>query len=162
MQSARRRQIELKEAYKPRPVRFLGLLEIGSWRIKLYGLTAEHIRLLPELVLAAKRIIAGALPASPDANGSYGVGFAAVHAGVDSNLVFVDWWANDNELHHHVFTSSLEKPLDIHPAPAGLTACVFDLQVIWFERNAWVEKVLANPNSPDIDAYLNKVLSDDA
>lgn len=160
MQSASGSQIALKNAFRPRPVRFLELFAYGPWRIKLYGLTAEHTRLLPELVDTAKDLIRKSLPRSPESQQAYGVGFAGVHCGTDSNFIFVDWWANDNELHHHVFTSSLENPLDIHPAPAGLTACVFDLQVMWFERNAWVEKVLANPRGPDLDAYLKKVLDD--
>ena len=162
MRSALRRQIELKNGFKPRPARFLELVECGPWRIKLYGLTAEHIRLLPELVVAAKKLFPTILPRDPAAADAYGVGFAGVHCGVDSNLVFVDWWANENELHHTVFTSSLDGPLDLIPATDGLSACVFDLQVIWFERNAWIEKVLGNPKGPDIDAYLQKRLSDDA
>jgi hypothetical protein len=162
LQSVLRRKLELKNGFRPRPVQFLELLQFGPWRIKLYGLTAEHTRLLPELVSAAKKTIGDKLPSGADANDTYGVGFAGIHAGVDSNLVFVDWWANENELHHLVFTSSLQKPPDLHPAPESLTACVFDLQVMWFERNVWVEKVLANAAGPDLDAYLEKRLSDDA
>lgn len=162
MQSVPRRQLKLKNSYRPRPVRFLELLELGPWRIKLYGLNAEHKRLLPELVKAAKELARKVLPSGGEANDAYGVGFAGVHCGIDSNFIFFDWWANENELHHHVFTSSMERPLDIRPAPDGVTACVYDLQVMWFERNAWVEKVLSNPEGPDVEAYLKKILSDDA
>lgn len=162
MQSAFRRQVKLKNGFRPRPVRFLELFECGPWRIKLYGLTAEHTRLLPELVAAAKELIGTLLPGDLTSAGAYGVGFAGIHCGADSNFVFVDWWANENELHHRVFTSSLDQPLELSPGKDGLSACVFDLQVIWFERNAWVDKVLANPNNPDLEAYLQKRLSDDA
>lgn len=162
MRSASRRQIKLKSGFRPRPVRFLELFECGPWRIKLYGLTAEHTRLLPEVVAAAKKLFRSTLPKDPVAAKSYGVGFAGVHCGSDSNFVFVDWWANENELHHCVFTSTLKRPVDFTPGEDGLSACVFDLQLIWFERNAWVEKVLANPTGPDLEAYLQKQLSDDA
>ena len=155
-------RLRLKTGYKPRPVGFLELVQLGPWRIKLYGLTAEHTRLLPELVSAAKDLARKVLPSDVEGSTAYGVGFAGVHCGADSNLIFIDWWANEDELHHHVFVSSLEQPLEIQPAPQGLTACVFDLQVIWFERSAWVEKVLSNPSGPDLEAYLRKVLSDQA
>jgi hypothetical protein len=162
LQSASRRKVDLKNGFRPRPVRFLEVFECGPWRIKLYGLTAEHTRLLPELITAAKEVFRTALPATLEACDGYGVGFAGVHCGADSNFVFLDWWANENELHHLVFTSSLDRPLDLRPGQDGLSACVFDLQVIWFERNTWIEKVLANPTGPDLDAYLQKRLSDDA
>lgn len=162
MQTLPRRKLKLKNEYRPRPVHFLELFECGPWRVKLYGLAAEHKRLLPELVKAAKELARTVLPSGAEASDAYGVGFAGVHCGLDSNFIFIDWWANENELHHHVFTSSLEKPLEINRAPEGIAACVFDLQVIWFERNAWVEKVLANPRGPDIEAYLERVLSDQA
>jgi hypothetical protein len=152
--------MRLKNAFRPRPVKFLGLWECDGWRMKLYGLTAEHRRLLPELVARAKELAREILPTDAEAENCHGVGFIGVHCGVDANFVFIDWWANENELHHHVFRSSLEKPLEITRAPHGLAACVFDLQVIWFERTAWVEKVLGNPKAPDVEAYLKKVLDD--
>jgi hypothetical protein len=34
--------------------------------------------------------------------------------------------------------------------------------VLSFERNAWVEAVLANPSGPDIDEYLASTLNEDA
>ena len=158
MNSVPKPQIKLAEEFRPRPARFLGLWEIGGWRMKAYGLHAEHTRLLPELVTAARQLAGRVLPG--DAPDAYGVGFLGVHCGRDSNFVFVDWWANENELHHHVFLSSREKPLDLAPAPPGVCACVWDLQLIWFERNVWVEKVLNNPRGADLEAYLKKVLDD--
>jgi len=158
LHTAPRRQVKIEHEFKPRPARYLGIGEFGAWRIKFYGLTAEHQRLLPDLVTKAKDLARKVLPAT--LTDEYGVGFAGIHCGRDSNFVFIDWWANENELHHHVFCSSLKDPLNLRPAPEGLSACVWDLQVIWFERNAWVEKVLANPNGPDVEAYLKKVLDD--
>lgn len=157
MQFGSKPRLMISEDFRPRPARFLGLWEIGGWRMKAYGLHAEHKRVLPELVNAARDLAATVLPHASDA---YGVGFIGVHCGRDSNFIFIDWWANENELHHHVFVSSLEKPLELAPAPDGVIACVWDLQVIWFERNVWVEKVLNNSRGADVEAYLKKVLDD--
>ena len=44
----------------------------------------------------------------------------------------------------------------------GPAACVWDLRVIGFERDAWLSKVLRNPSGPDIDAYLSERLNEDA
>ena len=151
-------QVKLTQEFRPRPARFLGLWEIGRWRMKAYGLHAEHTRLLSELIASARELAGRLLPAAAD--DAYGVGFIGVHCGRDANFVFIDWWARENELHHHVFVSSIDKPLELARAPEGVTACVWDLQVIWFERNAWVDKVLNNSRGPDLEAYLKKVLDD--
>lgn len=158
MQTAPKRLLNITHEFKPRPARFLGIEEFGDWRMKLYGLTAEHKRLLPDLVAEAKKLVQKTLPKT--LTNEYGVGFVGIHCGRDSNFVFIDWWANENELHHHVFISTVEQPLDLRRAPEGVSACVWDLQVIWFERNMWVEKVLNNPRGPDLEAYLKKVLDD--
>lgn len=149
--------------FRPRPVGFLELWEEGAWRIKVYGICDSRRHPRPELVAAAKRIAGQHLPASPADAGAYGVGFLGIHDGRKSNFVFVDWWAHENELHHHLYVSPADKPAQLEDVTAsGLSACVYDLQLIWFERNAWVEKVLANPTGPDLEAYLKKRLSDQA
>jgi hypothetical protein len=40
--------------------------------------------------------------------------------------------------------------------PAGPSVCVWDLFLQGFERDAWVEEVLANPRGPDIESYLDR------
>lgn len=158
MQTAPKRLVKITHEFKPRPARFLGIEEFGDWRMKVYGLTAEHQRLLPALVTEARKLARNVVPSMP--SDGYGVGFIGVHCGRDANFVFIDWWANENELHHNVFRSSLAQPLDLCRTQEGSCACVWDLQVIWFERNAWVDKVLNNPRGPDLEAYLKKVLDD--
>ncbi len=67
----------------------------------------------------------------------------------------MDWWVEDNELHHHVYISLTDKPKMLkYSTPGGLTACVWDLRILSFESKAWVETVLKKSDSPDIEAYL--------
>ena len=106
-------------------------------------------------------VVANRWESLADQDGAHGVGFLGVHEGRDANFVFVDWWAGENELRHHVYRSSTQNPAQLEYV-SGVGGGVWDLQLVWFERNAWVEKVLANPRGPDLDAYLNKRLSDQA
>jgi hypothetical protein len=77
-----------------------------------------------------------------------------------ANFVFVDWWADENELHHHVFISSSDDPLSLKEKTRnGPAACVWDLGVLAHEREAWVDTVLANPKGPDPDAYLARQMN---
>jgi hypothetical protein len=35
-----------------------------------------------------------------------GVGFLGVHGGRGADFVCIDWWAEENESHHHVYLAS--------------------------------------------------------
>ena len=152
----------LREPYRPRPVHFLDLWEPDGWTLKAYGLSYAHQTPGAALVVAARQRALECLPPSGE-GGNYGIGFVGVHEGRDFNFVFVGWWADENELHLKRFLSPADEPANLREATADDSfSCVFDLQLIWFERNAWVEKVLVNPQGPNLQAYLKKRLTDQA
>lgn len=152
----------LKEPYHPRPIRFLELWQEADWRLKVYGIAYQRPFPRQELVAAAKHVARVHLSQSLDDYSHYGVGFLGIHDGRDSNFVFVDFWADENELHHHTYISPREKPERLaYVTPTGVIACVWDLRVLCFERQAWLTTVLANPNGPDLERYLACRLNED-
>lgn len=84
------------------------------------------------------------------------MGFLGVHDGRGGNFVFLDWWAQENELHHEVYFSATQRPGELRRGMPGEdpAACVWDLSVIAHEREAWIRHVLAAPEAPDLEAYL--------
>ena len=149
--------IELSEPYAPRPIRFIELWEHAGWRMKLYGITRGDESLQPELVATAKAAVGRRLEEVPAGRGNYGVGFVGIHQGRGANFVFVDWWADENELHHHVYISKSEAPSVLRAATdKDPSVCVWDLGVQAFEREAWLETVLRNSAGPDPEAYLSR------
>ena len=145
----------LQEPYHPRPIRFLELWQHAGWRLKLYGIAYRRDLPRPELIDAARAVARQRLPQPAAEQSRYGVGFLGVHDGRGACFVFVDWWANENELFHHVYVSPSDRPHALqYMTPTGLAACVWDLALIAFERQAWLDAVLAQPTGPDLEAYL--------
>lgn len=146
--------MHLTEPYRRRAIRPLGQWPLPPFRMKVYGIAYQGA--VPEALLAAAReIVAARIRDSAASTDHYGVGFVGVHAGRDANFVFVDWWANENELHHHVYVSPMAQPQALrHETPSGVSACVWDLQVQCFERQAWVDHVLKRHDAPDVEGYL--------
>jgi hypothetical protein len=147
------------EPYEPRAFRFIELLTIGAWRMKLYGIAWRRDLPRPQVIEAAKRIAAEELQTAAPNN--YEVGFVGVHDGKESCFVFVDYWGNENELFHHVFISRAND-LDAF-APAKVSdpsACVWDLRLQSFEREAWINHVLQKANAPDFQGYLDERLNE--
>ncbi len=147
--------LPLSESYVPRPVRFLELWAVDGWRLKLYGLSYQRPAIRSELVPLAKQAARERLRESAAGRPHYQVGYVGINDGRGAVFIFVDFWADENELHHHVYVAPKDQPDQLtYQTPSGLTACVWDLSVLAFERQAWVEAVLANPAGPDLERYL--------
>ncbi len=154
--------MKLSENYRARPIRFVDLWELGEWKLKFYSITYTDDPLSPALVDAAHQVALARLKESASRTNHYGVGFVGIHQGKTGNFVFVDWWADENELHHHVYVSPSGKPDKLeYMTPSGLTACAWDLYLIGHERDAWVNHVLKQSEAPDLAGYLGARLNDD-
>jgi hypothetical protein len=69
---------------------------------------------------------------------------------------------DENELHHQVFVSPVARPDALRCVTGtGLSACVWDLRLQSFERDAWVAHVLRRAPEPDFDSYLAKRLNEE-
>lgn len=135
--------------YVARPIAFLELWQPGHWMLKVYGIAYGRSAPRPELVDAAKRLALEVLPLEP----LYGAGFIGAHDARGGCYAFVDWWADENELHHKNFLGP--SPDELRAAgPDDSTACVWDLAVIDFERRAWQELVVKQAGAPDLGTYL--------
>jgi hypothetical protein len=118
-------------AYEPR---FISLLERDG-RLKHYGIALHGRVPRTALALATRRVAQQVVPDGAS-------GFTIAHDAATAGLGLVCWWANENELHQRVFASSLDDPAALEPMDGTGMACVWELEVIDFERRAWLEDVL--------------------
>ncbi len=147
--------LKLSEPYVARAVRCLEIWPAGEWRMKVYGIAHRGDQPSQGLIAAGKKVAQRLLRDMAARHEHYGVGILGVHQGRGEDVVFVDWWADENELHHHVFTAPSMQPDRLQYAlPDRPIICVWDLAVLAFERQAWLDTVLANPSGPDFEAYL--------
>src|SRR5436853_5378253 len=120
------------KVYRSRAFRFIELLSIHGWRMKLYGIACHGVLPRASLLGAARRIAEEQL--AKEKVNNYGVGFIGARDGRDAAFVFVDFWGNENELFHRVFLSR-GNPEKLAPAdPVDSSVCVWDLPLQSFER----------------------------
>ncbi len=67
--------------------------------------------------------------------------------------MILGWWDNQNELPLRVFVSSDRRNESWRAAEGSESICVWDLEVLWEERQAYIATVLRRGES-DIDGYL--------
>lgn len=149
--------MDLSEQYAKRHWRFLEMMSVEGWRIKIYGIAYQGEDPDKRLLEAAKKTAKDHLRRQPLAGLAHGVGFLGVHDGRGANFIFLDRWINENELHHVVYVGDKAQPGELQPAqPDTGSACVWDLFLQGYERQAWLDCVLTNPEGPNLEAYLDR------
>lgn len=117
-------------------------------RRKHYGIATHAEDPRRALATATREAAADLVP-----DGAYS--FTIAHDAQASALGLVYWWAHENELLHRVLVAPHGDPaaLVIHDGPE--MACVWELEVVDFERRAWLRHVL---QAGDRHAYLSSTL----
>ncbi|GAB5473877.1 MAG: hypothetical protein Mars2KO_19760 [Maribacter sp.] len=146
------------EKFTKRAVKYLGLTEFGDWKFKLYSMKYNELRVTPEIEKTIKAILPDWIKENSQTNDfpNYKIGTVIIHEAMDSILVVVNWWVYENVIQNHVYCSEYEhsdKFEDI--SSKGLRFCVWEMNILWHERNLWVEHVLKKSDNPDWDSYLN-------
>jgi hypothetical protein len=138
----------LDNAYAPRLAQFISDEAIGDWRLKLYALADPEKGVRRELLEKTREHAVASLP-----DEGYGAGFAIAHDAAFP-IALVYWWQGINELHQRSFVGETIDALEpVQLTPAG---CVYELAIVEFERRAWIDDVIGNPDGPDLERYLGR------
>ena len=144
----------LAALYRPRPIRFLRHEQVGDWRLKLYTIALPGKEARPQLVDAVLDLAPDVFPQPAVDETRYGTGFVTVHDAATFGIALYYWWESENELHQRIYLSPLDDPTALTKMADPAAGCVWELDVVDFERRAWREDVLANPDGPDVELYL--------
>ncbi len=139
--------------YEQRLLTPLGVIERRRYRLKSYSIVYGNTPFDRAAFNAGLDLAHRQLPAPAAAPGRPGVGFVIFHQGRTGPYLILAWWDNENELPVRVF---LQEGAGWRSAAAGESFCVWDLRVIWHERESYVHTMLNG--RPDEAAYLADVI----
>lgn len=139
--------------YAPRSIQLVDPIRHNGWELKRYAVRYGSGSVDHERFASGREIALGELP-SPAANSQrIGAGFLIEHQGNGADYLILCWWDRENEMPIRVFLRSDDEHTGWRPARGGESVCVWDLQILWGERQAYVATVLAG-TTPDRDGYL--------
>jgi len=138
-------------AYEPRPIVPRNPMRHEDWTVKRYDVLYKADRIDEPTFAGGLRLALDALPSPARTESRPGVGFVICHHGNGRDYVVLSWWDNENELFQRVFIRPFDEP-SWHDGTGAGSFCVWDAQVIAFERDAYVAHVLVA--DPDLDAYV--------
>lgn len=139
-------------AYEPRPIRFRRVRAVNGWRLKEYSVTFGVAEFDDGSFADGVSMALTALPQPAVTPARPGVGFVILHRGRGADYVVLAWWDNENELPLRVFVRTNGEAA-WRAARDSESICVWDLEVVAFERDAYVQNMLA-ASGADIDGYL--------
>lgn len=130
-------------SYRPRRVAPLGVREVAGWRLKVTRVLAEGRTAEEGLVTSALEAAERFLPTPATGPLHDGVGVVIVHQGSRYDFVLVGYWTHETELRYGTFMRASSDSTRLEGLRAGeLATDVWDLEVLSFERDAWLEHVL--------------------
>lgn len=147
------------QPFKHREILPLAPIETKGWQLKRYRIRHAD-QVFDETRFDGGRALAlGALPHPARTAERPGVGFLIEHQGNGIDYAVLGWWDRENELPLRVFVCDQPGSNAWRPARGSESVCVWDLQVIWAERDAYVSTVLAESQPDALNAYVSHVLS---
>ncbi|OJJ14447.1 hypothetical protein BKI52_42455 [marine bacterium AO1-C] len=149
------------ETYQTRKIAFRELLSIDDWQVKSYTIT-KHASFGAE---TAYQAAVSQLPQWLKMENSFNaehqkMAFLIIHEGTEGVFVLINWWVGDNMLNSLIFMAHHEKPAAFEKISGdGLMACVWELEVINYERMSWLTHVLKQPTEPSFENYLKDTIT---
>lgn len=88
----------------------------------------------------------------------YNSAFLIIHVATEGIFCILNWWVGENMLNTHIFLSSHNDNYKFKQISGdGLSCCVWELEVIHHEKQAWIKHVLKNAPNMDYQAYLGDI-----
>lgn len=143
------------QPFATRPIRFLRVHDSAGWKIKLYSIVYGDAWFSEGEFEPGLKLALASLPDPAVTPSRAGVGFCVLHRGNGADYVVLGWWDRENELPTRIFVRPHNEQA-FRPAKGSESFCVWDLQVMGFERDAYVSTLLARP-ALGAEAYLHRV-----
>ena len=131
--------------YRPRRSLPIPILKMSGVNLKIYGVFSDPAKAIQFPGASHLSSCIGELCNVPTDECDHGVGFLILHLAEDGDYLLLSHWVDANMLRHQVFQCKVTEQgvTSIRSlANDGIIACVWELEIMKFERDAWVRAVL--------------------
>jgi hypothetical protein len=149
--------ISAMRPYAPRPIATLGLVEYRGWTLKSYSILYGGVPFDPTRFTGGRTLALMCLPDPAVTPERLGVGFLIEHQGRNIDYLVLGWWDRENELPLRVLVRDDTDGEGWRPARGSESVCVWDLQVIWREREAYVATAMDPDQRDGRASYLARI-----
>lgn len=146
--------------YQPRPIRFHEIRTMAGYRLKLYSIVDGKQPINWNRFESGCDLVMRLLPKKVTTPERPGVGFLIAHQGYRYDYVVLGWWDRENELPTRIAVRKQAVGARWRLVKGSESFCVWDIQVIAHERDAYVASMLTGNKLMDAtEKYLSNVFS---
>ncbi len=148
----------IKYPYNQRPIRFLEIYQHNDWQIKIYSISIHNEFVKKGNSDIVKTYLSEWLQQADNYSlNTYNISTLIIHEYKNGCYAIINWWIDENMLQQFVYLATTDSPSEfILYSDKGIITCVWEMAVLWFERNNWVENVLMKAPNPDLKKYLEQ------
>ena len=151
------------EQYRDRKMSFLKVAKVEDWQIKVYGITMhDSFKSFAVVENALLRLTEWLPPQDNPELPVYDLAWLIAHEGREGVWLLLNWWVGGEMMETIVNFAAYDAPDNITASPYQKNAllCVWELEVIAHERQAWIDNVLMKAENPDFAGYLADVMEE--
>lgn len=153
--------MQINSPYKKRPIRFLRIIQHKDWKIKLYSISLYNEFVSNENIeVSISNLDNWLSKCETNQLKTYSMATLILHEGKEGCFAIINWWIDENMLQNFVYLKNEHGKFNVF-CNNEIPTCIWELAVIWHERNAWIKHILMKNENPDIEAYLNDQLNQD-
>jgi len=146
------------EAYKNRKIAYVKNVAIDDFNIKIYTITNRANFESNESLQASIATLPKWLQRVKNSTiSTHKHAFLIVHEAREGVLILLSWWTGENMVETIVYFADFKNPTEINLSiydPKQLV-CIWELEIFYHERKAWIKHVLSKAENPDFKNYIN-------
>lgn len=140
--------------YRKRSLSYFETLFVKDWHIKTYGISAHTPRPPQSMLKSLLKLAPEIIQSIGNEFETYQLAFAILHEANDGDFILFFWWTGENMLASRVFYASERGAEYKDIQDTHIAACIWELEIIKYERDLWTSLVLGNKSNGDFSAYL--------
>jgi hypothetical protein len=144
--------------YRSRPIKFLELFHQNGISYKYYSISNRNVIAKPDNIALVKEN-ADKIYNGMENQGlvTYDIAILMVHEVKEGLMAIISRWIDENMLQTQVYLMNpVSQKFELF-SQNGINTCVWELQILWHERNAWVKHVLSKNEKPNFKDYCNDI-----
>ncbi len=144
--------------YRDRSIDFIETLTIRGVTIKLYTISFHEVFTASRTLVAARKALPDWLKLMEDSDlMTHKNAFVIVHEANEGVIILFNWWTGENMIETKLFFASEDQPDKIESSlfKSKQLVCIWELEVFYHERKAWIRHILSKPMAPNYQAYQN-------
>lgn len=147
--------------YQPRHIKFIEIFEQQNICFKYYSISNRNeIAEQKNREIVKQKALLWLQAMESQGFNTYQTAIVMVHEVKEGLMGIISRWIDENMLQTHVYLQNSNQPNEFHLiSQNGISTCVWEIAVLWHERNAWVKHILTQHKKPDMQSYLNEQLN---